>query len=83
MHERYTYPLDILLVMLACINSKYLVYAIVSVVLSIYTYGNYLFHTSAVNRTYAIFCLIAWALYMNTIIKSDGKAPLDEMILKI
>ncbi len=49
MHERYSYPLDILLLILGTLNKKYLIYAVVSVMLSTITYGHYLFGTEGNN----------------------------------
>ena len=41
LHERYTYPLDILLLILAAVDRKYLKYAVVSELLSLSTCGAY------------------------------------------
>lgn len=43
MHERYAYLLDILLVILACMDKRFARYAAVAVCASLWTYGNYLF----------------------------------------
>lgn len=41
LHERYTYPLDILSLIQTAVNQKYLKYAVVSELLSLSTYGAY------------------------------------------
>lgn len=56
MHERYSYPLDILLLILGTLNKKYLIYAVVSVMLSTITYGHYLFGTEGI-RSITQFCI--------------------------
>lgn len=43
MHERYTYPLDIMLLILCAINMKYIVIAASEILISTMTYGFYLF----------------------------------------
>lgn len=43
MHDRYAYLLDILLVLLACWDRRYLKYAVITVLISLYFYGIYLF----------------------------------------
>ena len=43
MHDRYAYLLDLLLVLLACLDRRYLKYAVVTVLISLYYYGIYLF----------------------------------------
>lgn len=46
MHERYTYPLDILLVLLTITNVKYALFAFFEILTSLNTYGYYLFQAS-------------------------------------
>lgn len=43
MHDRYAYLLDLLLVVLACLDRRFLKYAVVTVLVSLYYYGIYLF----------------------------------------
>lgn len=43
MHDRYAYPLDIILVMISCLDRRYIKYAIVAVFASVYFYGCFLF----------------------------------------
>lgn len=42
MHKRYTYALDILLLILACMNIKYVVFTFLEIVISLYTYSIFL-----------------------------------------
>lgn len=49
MHERYTYPLDIFLILLCFINREYLKYAIYSVCLSTITYSSFLFANTSID----------------------------------
>lgn len=64
MHERYTYPLDILLLILAAVDRKYLKYAVVSELLSLSTYGAYLFGTGGVTCLHAVLFTAAWLYYV-------------------
>lgn len=64
MHERYTYPVDILLILMTFINHKYWKYAAVSVLLSLSTYGNYLFGTGSVDIWNAIIYVVAWMIFV-------------------
>lgn len=71
MHERYTYPLDILLVVLAFVNKKYVKYALVSSTLSLITYGIYFFNNGSLDKFYALIFLATWLHYTYFIIKQD------------
>lgn len=71
MHERYTYLLDILLVMLCMLNKKYIVFAIGEILLSLLTYGHYLFGTGVVNIGYAITNLLLWIAFGYKILKEE------------
>ncbi|SET46865.1 Mannosyltransferase related to Gpi18 [[Clostridium] polysaccharolyticum] len=87
MHERYTYPLDILLMLLCFIHLKYLKYAAVSIILSTLTYGYYLFGNGAIdNKWHAIIYLIAWAHFTYMIVKQDsgceGETSLEDFVKK-
>ena len=72
MHDRYAYPLDMLLILLSFIDIKYAKYAIVSLVLSLVSYGNFLcnWRMSFGWQAAAIY-FIAWCLYSYRIIKKD------------
>lgn len=65
--RRYTYPLDILLILLAFLDRRYWKYAAVSELLSLTTYGNYLFGSGSVNRWNGVIYVIAWMSFMLTI----------------
>ena len=43
MHDRYAYLLDLLLVLLACWDRRFIKYAMITVLISLYYYGIYLF----------------------------------------
>ena len=43
MHDRYAYLLDLLLVLLACWDRRFIKYAVITVLISLYYYGIYLF----------------------------------------
>ena len=43
MHDRYAYLLDLLLVLLACWDRRFVKYAVITVLISLYFYGIYLF----------------------------------------
>lgn len=72
MHERYIYPLDLLLILLVFIDRKYLKYACLSILLTLITYGAYLFGNIGMNTYFAIAYLIGWLHYTYTILKSDA-----------
>ena len=67
MHERYTYPLDILLILLAFLDRRYWKYAAVSALLSLTTYGNYLFESGSVNQWNGVIYVATWISFMSTI----------------
>lgn len=65
MHDRYTYPLDILLIMLCFINRVYIKYAIYSVCLSTITYGSFLLGNASIDTLMVllyIFLYISFSL---------------------
>ncbi len=63
MHERYTFLLDILLVILAFILPRYIKYACLSVLLSLYTYGNYLCGIGTLNIIFVFLYIFSFAYY--------------------
>lgn len=73
MHERYTYPLDILLLILGTLNKKYLIYAVVSVMLSTITYGHYLFGTEGITQYHAILYILIYIKYIGTLFNNNTK----------
>lgn len=80
MHERYTYMLDIMLIMLCFVNVRYILCAFVEVLLSILTYSHYLFGTGSVTNTFAIVNLLAWAIF-SVLILRESKKPVS-LVLK-
>lgn len=81
MHERYTYPLDILLVVLCFIDKKYIKYAALSCTLSLITYGKYLFNNGGIDsKFYVIIYLFAWIYYTYEIIKIDNTTEVNREI---
>lgn len=73
MYERYTYPLDILLIVISFLNRKYVKYALVSSILSLITYGIYLFGNGSLEKIYALIFLAAWLHFTYSILKQDEK----------
>lgn len=78
MHERYTFTLEILLVYLCFINTKYIKYAITSVTLSIIAYGAYLFGNGGLDKWFVIVYLAAFFHYTYTIVEQDK----EDMVLE-
>lgn len=72
MHERYTFPLDILLILLSFLDKKYLKYAIYSLASSLITYGQYLFGNQSINM---FMVLIYIFLYVCFSVKIFTKNP--------
>lgn len=63
MHERYSYPLDVLLVILCLVNVRFLAFAVFEIMLSILTYGNYLFANGRVSPVYGIVNVLVWIAF--------------------
>ena len=68
MHERYTYLLDILLVLLCFIDKKYIKYAALSFLLSFITYGAYLIGNDGIRSLYALIFIVSWVHYTYVIL---------------
>lgn len=79
MHERYTYMLDIMLIMLCFVNVRYIWCAFVEVLLSILTYSHFLYGAVSVNRTFAIANLLAWAIF-SLLIFRENKNPVSSIL---
>lgn len=73
MHERYAYPLDILLFMLSFLNKKYLVYALVAVILSMMTYAHYLFGTEEVTQYHVLLYILMYVKYIAMLVNDHAK----------
>lgn len=63
MHERYTYGLDILLLILCFINRKYLPLLFISGILSLLSYSYFLFDTPYAEKPAALIFLLAYLYY--------------------
>ena len=81
MHERYTYLLDILLIIAAFLDKKYVKYAVVSCSLSLLTYGNYLFDNGGVDKLCVLLYLASWLHFSYTILCGyrNEKESLEEV----
>lgn len=71
MHERYTFMLDILLILLSFVNQKYIKYAMVSSGLSLFTYNIFLFGNGTLEPIHAWIYLAAWLHYSYFVLKQD------------
>ena len=60
MHERYTYVMDLLLLMLVFVNRKYFGYAVIAIVTSCLTYAAYLFTNRGLTPAIVIVYIFAW-----------------------
>lgn len=79
MHERFSYMLDIMFVML-CIykGRKYLCYAIVEMLLSLMTNGHYLFSNGQLCKEMEIINLIFWCIFSCVVFNVDLKEKHEE-----
>lgn len=81
MHDRYAYPLDVMLVLLACINRRYVKFAALSVAISLYHYGFYLIENRMsepilMATIYLMaYLYFSWTLYAR--MKWSGQQPGD------
>ncbi len=66
MHERYAYGLDILLLITAFLDKKYIKFAVLSAALSFISYGPFLTQYGGVNMTHALieFFALSWFTYL-------------------
>lgn len=63
MHERYSYLLDILLILSACLDRRCVKYAIVSCCISLYTYSNYIFMRDENDKAMMVVAVIFITVY--------------------
>ncbi|MBQ8941224.1 MAG: hypothetical protein IJ062_05250 [Firmicutes bacterium] len=77
MHERYAYPLDIMLICLSFFNVKYIKYAVLSAAYSVLTYGVSIILTAqdfslTPNLTYnhALISVLAWVFFTYEILNA-------------
>lgn len=71
MHERYAYPLDILLLLLCFINPAYIKYAAMAELMSLVSYNFYLFGYYFHFYVFAVFYIIAYFHFTYTILCND------------
>ena len=71
MHERYTYVMDIMLVILAINDRKYIKYALIANALSYYTYKHVLFSGGAINCWCVLLYIISWFYYSYSLFSDD------------
>lgn len=69
MHERYSYLLDVLLIVLVFLDIKFIKISIAATVVSIMTYGNYLFNNGFDCRLMSIVYLCLYVDYTYTLIQ--------------
>lgn len=63
MHERYSYLLDVLLILTACMDRRVVKYAVVSCCISLWTYSNYIFMRDAGERYMTLVSVVFTAAY--------------------
>lgn len=63
MHERYTYSLDILLLILCFVNKKYAPFLVISEIISLLSYSYFLFDTPYSEKPAALIFLISYLSY--------------------
>lgn len=63
MHDRYVYGLDILLLILCFINKIYIPFVIISEILSLLSYSNFLFDAGYLGRTASVIFFAAYLSY--------------------
>ncbi|SDH59503.1 Mannosyltransferase related to Gpi18 [Pseudobutyrivibrio sp. 49] len=80
MHERYSYPADVLLLLVAVINPRYSFVFIYSSILSTITYGMYLFNNGAVSKAGIIVYVFVYLIFTKKVI--DNKDGLGFSFIK-
>ena len=73
MHERYTYPTDILLATAALCDKKYIKFAFIEILISSLTYTAYLNNVFPQESWIAIFALGAWVFYSMEVFKAEAE----------
>ena len=71
MHERYAYALDILLVITAFLDKKYIKFAALSAALSFISYGPFLTQYGGVNMTHALIEFFAFIWFTYLLMQND------------
>jgi len=71
MHERYSFFLDIVLIILAFTNVKYLKFTIVNVVMNFLTYGKYLFKMPEITQWHVIIYFVFYCWFAYEVLKEE------------
>ena len=80
MHERYTYALDLFLLMLACYSKKYTAYALIAAVTSCTAYIGYMFTDKALSQWIIFIYIIAWFCFSYYLFNSEKSSGLSNEI---
>ncbi|MCR4792090.1 MAG: hypothetical protein K5871_05030 [Lachnospiraceae bacterium] len=73
MHERYSYFLDLIWILLACKNTRYIKYLVLTALINLINYGSYLFGIpDAATIPFAVIMLCGYILYSYEILKADN-----------
>ncbi|MBD5464206.1 MAG: hypothetical protein HDR24_14330 [Lachnospiraceae bacterium] len=83
MHERYTYGLDIMLLLLCFLSKIYIPFALVSGTLSLLSYSYFLFDTAYMERPAALLFLISYLLYTYIIYLRQSAKQAPKNVLHI
>jgi len=84
MHERYTYVMDLLLLMLAFINKKNFKFAFIAIGTSCITYCSYLFTKKELNLPIVILYIFVWFLYTYSLFSINihqSDKPTDNVVI--
>ena len=74
MHDRYAFMLDLLLVLVGCLDRRFVKYAVVTVLISLYYYGIYLFGERGEGHVLlALVYLLAYLHYTRTLVRDIGR----------
>lgn len=82
MHERYTYLLTLLLLVLSCVDKRYLVFFVLSIVLDQITYSYYLFHLDGLNRVETVVEIFALCYFAYDVLFKENTRPSDALSKK-
>ncbi len=71
MHERYSYFLDIVFIILAFVNVKYLKFTLANVIINFLTYGKYLFKMPEITQWHVILYVAFYGLFVYEVLKGE------------
>ncbi len=77
MHERYTYVMDILLLMLTFLNKRYIIYAFITACVSSLTCSAFLFTGKILNSWVILIYIFAWLHYCYMLFGINDKDIID------